>query len=147
MDPWSKGDYSRHIPEAIMVMERPPEGNPPSDRVPGQVLQAIPRSGSRRRNSRSFRVTGLSLGISSMRDKYRPKGDLGGGPSWPRRPGDAASPWPRQAGAWAGGGPPLALLWASGVFRLGYFLGFFHLYLRCTDKNKQKLALGTESLG
>src|SRR4051812_46734943 len=40
MDTWSKGDYSRHIPEALMVVEKLPEVNPPSDRVPGQVRWA-----------------------------------------------------------------------------------------------------------
>ena len=35
MDPWSKVDYSRRIPEVIMVMEKPPEVNPPSGSVPG----------------------------------------------------------------------------------------------------------------
>ena len=51
MDPWSKGDYSWCIPEAIMVMERPPEVNPLSRRVPGQLLLAIPKSKSRRRRN------------------------------------------------------------------------------------------------
>ena len=37
MDPWSKGDYSRHIREVLMVVEKPPEVNPPSGRVSGQV--------------------------------------------------------------------------------------------------------------
>ena len=55
MDPWSKGDYSRWIPEAIMVVEKPPEVNRPSGREPGQDLQAIPRLESRRWwNSRYF---------------------------------------------------------------------------------------------
>ena len=81
MDPWSKGDYSRRIREAVMVMERPPEVNPPSGRVPGQVLQAIPRSESRRRwNSRDFRVTGFSSRVFGTRAKYMPKGSLKGAP-------------------------------------------------------------------
>src|SRR4051812_28198647 len=42
MDPWSKGDYSLHIREALMVVEKLPEINPPSVRVQGQVLLAIP---------------------------------------------------------------------------------------------------------
>src|SRR4051812_30474780 len=71
MDPWSKGDYSRRILEAIMVVERPPEVNPPSGRVLGQIPQEIPRSESRRRrNTTSFCVAEFSLGISSTRDKY-----------------------------------------------------------------------------
>ena len=94
-----------------MLMEEPSEVNPPSGRVPGQVLQAILKSESRRRwNRKFFRVTGLYFGVFWTRAKYRPKGDLGGAPL-------------AQAGAWAGGGPPPALLRASGVFRLGYFLG------------------------
>ena len=106
-----------------MVVERPPEVNPPSGRVPGQVLHAIPRSESwRQRNNGSFCVTGLSFGVSRTRAKYSPKGDLGGGPgSQVARP----PPWSRQAVAWAGDGPPPALPRASGVFRHGYFLGIF----------------------
>ena len=38
----SKGDYSRHIREALMVVEKLPEVNPPSGRVSGQVRRAIP---------------------------------------------------------------------------------------------------------
>ena len=34
MDPWSKGDYSWLIREALMVVERFPEVIPPSGRVP-----------------------------------------------------------------------------------------------------------------
>src|SRR3954466_4452216 len=41
-DPWSKGDYSRHIREASMAMDGLPEGVPPSGRVPGQLLLAAP---------------------------------------------------------------------------------------------------------
>src|SRR3954469_4282713 len=41
-DPWSKGDYSRHIREASMAMDGLPKGVPPSGRVPGQLLQAAP---------------------------------------------------------------------------------------------------------
>ena len=41
-DPWSKGDYSRHIREASMTMDGLPEGVPPSGRVPAQLLQAAP---------------------------------------------------------------------------------------------------------
>ena len=94
-----------------------------------QVLQAIPRSESRRRrNSRVFRVVELSLGIFLTRGKNRPKGDLGGAP-WPRRPEGAATPWPRQAGTWPGAGPPRGPLRASGVFRHGYIFGTFWNFL------------------
>ena len=33
MDPWSKVDYSWHIREASMAMEKLPEVNPPSGMV------------------------------------------------------------------------------------------------------------------
>src|SRR4051812_34557683 len=99
MDPWSKGDYSRSIPEAIIVMERPPEVKPPSGGVPGQVLLAIPRSESRRRwNNGRNRVTDLSSRFFGARGKYRPKGGLRGAPL-----DQAATPWLRQGGAWPGG--------------------------------------------
>src|SRR4051812_40200565 len=39
MDPWSKVDYSRHIREASMVMEKLPEVNPPS----GSLLHVTPQ--------------------------------------------------------------------------------------------------------
>jgi len=38
MYPWSKGDYSLHIREAIMAIVELLEVIPPSDRVPGQVF-------------------------------------------------------------------------------------------------------------
>src|SRR3954462_9786325 len=74
MDPWSKGDFSRHIQEASMAMDGLPEGVPPSGRVPGQLLLAAPILKRRRQyreengNSRSI------LGVSSAGTKYRPKG-------------------------------------------------------------------------
>ena len=49
MDPWSKVDYSRHIREASMAMEALPEVVPPSGRVPGQLLLAVPILKRRRR--------------------------------------------------------------------------------------------------
>ena len=157
MDPWSKGDYSRHIPEAIMVMERPPEVNSPSGRVPGQLLLAIPRSESRRRrNSGRNRVTGNSSRVSVSGAKYMPKEDLRGAP-WPRRPEGAATPLAapgrRLAWGWPPSGPPSGfwslLLW---IFFWYFFWNFpstfiFILFLQCTDDNRQKLELGTELVG
>ena len=82
-----------------MVMERPPKVNPPSGRVPGQVLLAIPRSESLwRRNSGRNRVTGLSSRVSVSGAKYMPKGGLRGGTPGPSdqrarpRPGRARQP-------------------------------------------------------
>src|SRR3954469_24584607 len=101
MDPWSKGDYSRHIREASMAMEGLPEVLPPSGRVPGQLLLAAPISKRRRRRYREeFGNKRLILGVSSTGDKYwpreapmgatrqpggsaaRPRGDPGREPSW-----------------------------------------------------------------
>ena len=52
MDPWSKVDYSRHIREASMVVEKLPEVIPPSGRVPGRGLLMLPILGALRRWNR-----------------------------------------------------------------------------------------------
>ena len=126
MDPWSKGDYSRHIREALMVVEKLPEINPPSGRVPGRGLLAIPILESlRRRNSGENRDAGSLFRVSGMGCKYRPKGGIGGGPLHPG--GHLARPrmGPRPLAAWAGGGPPPTLLRSSGVFWNADFLYIF----------------------
>ena len=127
--PWTHGprwDYSRSIPEAIMVMEEPPEINPPSDRVPGQELLLIPISGLRwRRNSGENMENESSLRISSTKGINRRKVGHQGWAHLARRQGGAASPWPRQVAAWPGGGSPLAPLRASGVFLHKRFFGIF----------------------
>src|SRR3954470_23510341 len=102
MDPWSKGDYSRHIREASMAMDGLSEGVPPSGRVPGQLLLAAlilkwrwRRYREENENSRSI------LGVSSAGTKYRPKGaprgatgQPGGCPARPRgAPGSLLEPW------------------------------------------------------
>src|SRR3954463_9745796 len=75
MDPWSKGDYSRYIREASMVMEGLPEVVPPSGRVPGQLLLAAPILKQRRRWYREDNGNKRSiLGVSSARAKYRRRG-------------------------------------------------------------------------
>ena len=102
MDPWSKGDYSRHIPETIMVMERSPEVNPPSGRVPGQLLLAIPRSKSRRRqNNGRNRVTELSRGFLEREINIGQRGASGVAPlaqaaRWRGHPTSRASRAPGQ---------------------------------------------------
>src|ERR1041384_5360976 len=90
-DPWSKGDYSRHIREASMAMDGLPEGVSPSGRVPEQLLQAAPILKRRRRNREGFAKKGSVLGVSTPRGKYRrrgpsrgPTGQLGGCPARPR---------------------------------------------------------------
>src|ERR1041385_3443059 len=74
-DPWSKGDYSRHIREASMAMDGLPEGILPSGRVPGQLLLAAPilkwrrgRYSEENGNSRSI------FWVSFTGGKYAPKG-------------------------------------------------------------------------
>src|ERR1043165_973542 len=75
MDPWSKGDYSRHIREASMAMEGLPEVVPPSGRVPGRLLLAAPILERRRRGDREEFANNRSiLGVSSAGAKYRTKG-------------------------------------------------------------------------
>src|SRR4051812_17711475 len=108
MDPWSKGDYSRHIREASMAMDGLPEGVPPSGRVAEQLLQAAPILKRRRRRYRGeFAENRSILGVSTPRAKYNrrraPRGPT-------RKPGRLlARPrvGPRQGPSWApGGGPP-----------------------------------------
>src|SRR3954462_10956185 len=85
MDPWSKVDYSRHIREALMVVEKLPEVNPPSGRVLGQVRRAVPILESpRRRNRGRYCEKGSVPRVSGTRGKYRPKGGawVPGAPPW-----------------------------------------------------------------
>src|SRR3954468_541670 len=74
-DPWSKGDYSRHIREGSMAMDGLPEGVPPSDRVPGQLLQAAPILKQRwRRYTEEIGKSKSILVVSTPRGKYRRRG-------------------------------------------------------------------------
>src|SRR4051812_46318275 len=75
MDPWYKGDYSRHIREVPMVVERLPEVNRPSGRVPGQDRLAAPILESRQRRNRGrYREKGSASRVFGTRGKYRRKG-------------------------------------------------------------------------
>src|SRR3954468_3648604 len=89
MDPWSKGDYSRIIREASMVVEKVPVVILPSGRVPGRVLLALPILEARRRRNRDeIAKKGSRLEGFGTRFKYRPKGGISGdlgGPGAPRR--------------------------------------------------------------
>ena len=126
MDPWSKVDYSRHIREALMVVEKLTEINPPSGRVPGRGLLAIPILESlRRRNSGENRDAGSLFRVSASGCKYRPKGGTRGGPHLPGGLWARPPSWPRQVAAWEGGGPPPAGLQCSGSFRHADFLYIF----------------------
>src|SRR3954462_3131603 len=75
MDPWSKVDYSWQIREVSMAMEKLPEVNPPSGRVPGQDLLAAPILKRRRRQNREeIGNKGSVLEGFCTRAKYRRKG-------------------------------------------------------------------------
>src|SRR3954470_16372061 len=126
MDPWSKGDYSRIIREASMVVEKVPVVILPSGRVPGRILLALPILEARRRRNRDeIAKKGSRLEGFGTNVKYRPKGDvrghLGGPGAPPARPGGG----PRHQGALGPGGPPPALLRGPGRFRNADFLYIF----------------------
>src|SRR4051812_43090541 len=105
MDPWSKVDYSRLIREALMVVEKIPEVNPPSGRCRDRV-SCKPRSWNRgggktegrsQKRVLSSRVLGQEVNIG--------QGGPGGGPGCPcghpaRPPGG-----PRHQGTWTPGCP------------------------------------------
>ncbi|KAI4972152.1 hypothetical protein ZWY2020_003077 [Hordeum vulgare] len=94
-----------------MAVEKLPEVNPPSSRVPGRVLLTLPISEALRwRNDEEIRDSGSDGRVSYRRGKYKPKeGTIGGG----THPGDL---WarqrarPRGEAAWASPGSPLAHL-------------------------------------
>src|SRR3954470_21584345 len=101
MDPWSKGDYSRIVREASMVVEKVPVVILPSGRVPGRVLLALPILEARRRRNRDEIANNGSRpeGFETC-FKYRPKGGVGrflGGPGAPpaRPRGGGATRAPR----------------------------------------------------
>src|SRR3954470_2367790 len=78
MDPWSMVDYSRLIREASMVVEKLPEVNPSSGRVPGQGLLAAPIWEARRRRNRGEIAKKFSvLEGFTRRGKYRRRGQPG----------------------------------------------------------------------
>src|SRR3954471_12593052 len=111
-DPWSKRDYSRHIWEASMAMDGLPEGVPPPDRVPGQLLQAAPILKRRRQRYRGeFAEKRSILGVSTPRAKYRWRGAPGGPTS--QSGGSLARPrvGPCHLPSWLAGGGPPPLLW------------------------------------
>src|SRR4051794_9072457 len=92
-------DYSQSITEAILVMEGPPEINPPSSRVSGQELLLILILGSRwRRKSDVDCAKESSPRVFGTGCKYRIKGGVIGGATWPCdqgvRPAPGCAVWP-----------------------------------------------------
>src|ERR1041385_8178949 len=108
MDPWSKVDYSRIIREASMLVEKLPEVNPPSGRVPGRGVLALPILESWQRRKRGEIVKkGSVLGAFGGRGKYRRRGAATGPTRGPGGPPARPHPRPHPQGAWIPGGPPL----------------------------------------
>ena len=134
-----------------MVIEGPPEINPPSGRVPGQELLLIPISGSRwRQNSGENVEKESSLGIFRSRGINRAKV---GHQRWghlARQLGGAARPWPLQVAAWPGGAPwpPFGLLESSFIkdflefFWIFPAILFFHLFSAMHGQKQTKTAAG-----
>src|SRR3954464_13322848 len=97
MDQWSKGDYSRIIREASMVVEKVPVVILPSGRAPGRVPLALPILEARRRRNRDAIVEKGSRpeGFETC-FKNTPKGGVRGPSGCPggptARPGGAAPP-------------------------------------------------------
>ena len=88
MDPLSKVDYSRHIREASMAMEKLPEVNPPSGRVSRQhLLAASILKRRRRRNREGIGKKGSPFEGFQKRVKYRRKGAARGPPGVQASPG------------------------------------------------------------
>src|SRR3954469_22373332 len=110
MDPWSKGDYSRIIREASMVVEKLPVVILPSGRMPGRVLLALPILEARRRRNRDeIAKKGSRLEGFRTRVKYRPKGGISGDLGGPGAPGTArrgAAPPGRLEPWWPPSGSP-----------------------------------------
>src|SRR3954467_15734015 len=139
MDPWSKGDYSRIIREASVVVEKVPVVILPSGRVPGRVLLALPILEARqRRNRDEIAKKGSRLEGFGTSVKYRPKGDvrghLGGPGAPPPPPGPARGGAPPPGAARRGAAPPgrlepwwppPALLRGPGRFQNADFLYIF----------------------
>src|ERR1041385_7700851 len=141
MDPWSKGNYSKDIREASMVMEGLPEGIPPSGRVPGQLLLAAPVLKRRRWRYRKENGNSISiLGVFSAGTKYRPKG----APRGPQGSQEGA----RRALGWGHArdppgalvGPLPSFLGSLGSFRDGDFLyNFSVIYLALLMSEKPEI--------
>src|SRR3954467_6845665 len=108
MDPWSKVDYSRLIREASMVVEKLPEVNPPSGRVPERGLLVLPILEARRQRNRGeiAKKGSVPEGFSS-RGINRRKGAARGGTGAPGTPLGT----PRGLAAPSGRLGPLAPLW------------------------------------
>src|SRR3954470_9413470 len=127
MDPWSKVDYSRIIRKASMVEGKLPEVDPPSGRVPGRSLLALPilEARRRRRNRGEIAKKGSVLGGFASWGINRRRGAARGATRSPGAPLARPDPRTRQVAASVPGGGPPTLLWGSGSFRCADFLSDF----------------------
>ena len=156
MDPWSKVDYSRHIREASMAMEKLPEVNPPSGRVPGQRLLAAPILKQwRRRNREDIKKKGSLSRVSVTGAKYRRKGAARGAPGVQAPPGRIPTLGcaTRAPGALLGPiWPPFDVFgsfWCADFYIIFWeFIGHFKYRenLKYKNSRKQELALGCSEL-
>src|ERR1044071_5584512 len=95
-----------------MVEGKLPEVNPPSERVPGRGLLALPILEEQRRwNRGEIAKRGSVFGGFTSRRIYRRRGAAMGATRGPGAPLAQPSPRPRQLAAWASSGGPLAPLW------------------------------------
>src|SRR4051812_9295494 len=118
MDPWSKVDYSRVIREVSMAMEKLPEVDPPSGRVPRQrLLAALILKRRRRRNEEGIGKKGSAPRVIGARGKYRQKGVARGHQGIQAPPGCGLG-WDRATRA---PGPLVVALWPH----FGSFERFF----------------------
>src|SRR4051812_36083952 len=107
MDSWSNVDYSQIIREASMVVEKLPEVNPPSCRVPGRGLLVLPMLEARRRRNRGeIAKKGSIFGGFGGRGKYRGRGAARGATRGPGGPLARPHPRARREGAWGPGASP-----------------------------------------
>ena len=138
-----------------MAVEKLPEVNLPSGRVPGRGLLTFPISEAlRRRNDGEIHDSGCDGRVFSRRTKYRPTKGTGGGGT---HPGDLlAQPraCPRQQAAWEAPGPlcpsfgdPEASVSLIFIKNFWNFSGFGKLGKSpCKiDISRQKLTLGALS--
>src|ERR1041385_6572561 len=108
MDPWSKVDYSRIIREASMVVEKLPEVNPPSDKVPGRGLLVLPILEARRqRKTGEIAKKGSVFQGFPSRRIYSRRGAARGATRGPGGPLAWPHPRGRREGAWGLGGSPM----------------------------------------
>src|SRR4051812_34511284 len=98
MDPWSKGDYSRIIREASMVVEKVPVAILPSGRVAGRVLLAFPIVETEMRSWKRAPVSRVSRHALNIGQRVASEGSWGA--QAPPRHGQGGAAPPGRLGPW-----------------------------------------------